>query len=41
MTAEELKMQGITDFQLDYAVKLVSRLGARPVAPAQVASATK
>ena len=41
MTAEELKKQGITDFQLDYAVKLVSRLGARPVAPAQVASATK
>jgi carboxyl-terminal processing protease len=41
MTAEELKKQGITDFQLDYAVKLVSRLGARQAAPAQVASATK
>jgi carboxyl-terminal processing protease len=41
MTADELKKQGITDFQMDYAVKLVSRLGARPVAPAQVASATK
>ena len=41
MTAEELKKQGITDFQLDYAVKLVSRLGARPVAPAQVAATTR
>ncbi|PZU47694.1 MAG: peptidase S41 [Sphingomonas sp.] len=41
MTADELKKQGITDFQLDYAVKLVSRLGAKPVAPAQVAAATK
>ena len=27
LTADELKKQGITDFQLDYAVKLVSRLG--------------
>jgi carboxyl-terminal processing protease len=41
MTADELKKQGITDFQLDYAVKLVSRLGARPVAPAQVAATTR
>ncbi len=27
VSAEDLKKQGITDFQLDYAVKLVSRLG--------------
>lgn len=27
ITADELKKQGITDFQMDYAVKLVSRLG--------------
>jgi carboxyl-terminal processing protease len=40
LTAEELKKAGVTDFQMDYAVKLVSRLGARPVAPAQVAQAT-
>jgi carboxyl-terminal processing protease len=37
LTAEELKKQGITDFQLDYAVKMVSRLGTKPIAPAQVA----
>ncbi len=41
LTADELKKMGITDFQMDYAVKLVSRLGSRPVAPAQVASATQ
>ncbi len=41
LTAEELKKQGITDFQLDYAVKLVSRLGNKPVAPAQVAAVSK
>jgi carboxyl-terminal processing protease len=41
LTAEELKKAGVTDFQLDYAVKLVSRLGTRPVAPAQVASTAK
>lgn len=40
LTADELKKMGITDFQLDYAVKLVSRLGTKPVAPAQVAAAT-
>ena len=39
LTADELKKMGITDFQMDYAVKLVSRLGSRPVAPAQVAQA--
>jgi carboxyl-terminal processing protease len=27
MTAEELKARGITDFQLDYAVRMISRLG--------------
>jgi carboxyl-terminal processing protease len=41
LTADELKKQGITDFQLDYAVKLVSRLGAAPVAPARVAQLSK
>jgi carboxyl-terminal processing protease len=34
MTAEELKKKGIEDFQLDYALKTISRLGA----PAGVAS---
>ena len=42
VSAEELKKQGITDFQLDYAVKLVNRLGpslapARRLAAAQPA----
>ncbi len=36
-TAEELKKQGITDFQLNYALKTVARLGGA----AQVAAATK
>jgi carboxyl-terminal processing protease len=27
LTADELKAKGITDFQLDYAVKIISRLG--------------
>ncbi len=34
-TAEQLKRQGVEDFQLDYAVKTIARLGA----PAQVAAA--
>lgn len=34
-TAEQLKKQGVEDFQLDYAVKTIARLGA----PAQVAAA--
>jgi carboxyl-terminal processing protease len=41
LTVDELKKMGVTDFQMDYAVKLVSRLGSRPVAPAQVASTAK
>jgi carboxyl-terminal processing protease len=41
LTADELKKMGVTDFQLDYAVKLVSRLGNAPVAPAQVAAVAK
>jgi carboxyl-terminal processing protease len=41
LTAEELKKQGVTDFQLDYAVKLVSRLGTAPVAPARVAAVSR
>lgn len=36
-TADELKKDGISDFQLDYAVKLVSRLGKQPAAQVQVA----
>jgi len=35
-TADELKKQGIVDFQMDYAVKMLSRLA--PGAPVQVAS---
>lgn len=35
-TAEQLKKQGVEDFQLDYAVKTIARLGT----PAQVAAAT-
>ena len=35
-TAEQLKKQGVEDFQLDYAVKTIARLGA----PTQVAAAT-
>lgn len=35
-TAEQLKKQGVEDFQLDYAVKTIARLAA----PAQVAAAT-
>jgi carboxyl-terminal processing protease len=41
LTAEELKKQGVTDFQLDYAVKLVSRLGAAPVAATRVAAVSR
>lgn len=37
-TADELKKQGIVDFQLDYAVKMLSRL--TPGAPVRVASTT-
>jgi carboxyl-terminal processing protease len=39
LTAEELKKQGITDFQLDYAVRLVSRLA--PAAPPAVQVAAR
>jgi carboxyl-terminal processing protease len=39
LTADELKKQGITDFQLDYAVKLVSRLAPAPAAQPKLASA--
>lgn len=31
MTADELKKQGVTDYQLDYAVKMIGRLGPAPV----------
>ena len=37
MTADQLKKQGIDDFQLYYALKTVARLGG----PAQIAAATK
>lgn len=39
MTPDELKKQGITDFQLDYAVKTLARLAGPPAAPARTASA--
>ena len=39
-TAEELKAKGVTDFQLDYAVRLLARLGERaPLATAEVRTA--
>jgi carboxyl-terminal processing protease len=41
LTADELKKQGITDFQLDYAVKLVGRLGPAALPATQVAAAGK
>jgi carboxyl-terminal processing protease len=37
MTAEQLKKQGVEDFQLHYALKTIARLGG----PAQVAAATR
>ncbi|PZN97654.1 MAG: peptidase S41 [Alphaproteobacteria bacterium] len=37
-TPEELKKKGVIDFQLDYATRLLGRLG--PVAPVQTAAAT-
>ncbi len=37
MTPEQLKKQGIEDFQLYYALKTIARLGG----PAQIAAATK
>ncbi len=39
LTADELKKQGITDFQLDYAIRLLERLA--PVRAIQVADAQK
>jgi carboxyl-terminal processing protease len=30
MTAEQLKAKGITDFQLDYALKSIARLASLP-----------
>jgi carboxyl-terminal processing protease len=38
-TPEELKKKGITDFQLDYATKLLGRLAPAPAAPVQTAAA--
>ncbi len=35
MTAEQLKAKGVIDFQLDYALKSVARLGSLPGAPAK------
>jgi len=40
LTAEELKKKGITDFQLDYAVKLIERLAPQPL-PAPVVTAAR
>lgn len=39
-TAEELKKEGIEDFQLHYAIGTLTRIAAGPRAPARVASAT-
>jgi carboxyl-terminal processing protease len=41
LTAEELKKQGVTDFQLDYAVKLIGRLAPSALPKAQVAALTR
>jgi carboxyl-terminal processing protease len=38
-TADELKKQGITDFQLDYAVKLLGRVAPSALPPMRVAAA--
>lgn len=40
-TADELKKKGILDFQLDYAVKLVERLGPSKPAPQKLAVASQ
>ncbi|MBS3960214.1 MAG: S41 family peptidase [Sandarakinorhabdus sp.] len=40
LTAEELKKRGITDFQLDYAVNMIARLGPAPRPVPQVAQAS-
>ena len=39
-TPDTLKKDGVTDYQLDYAVKTIARLGTLPAAPAQTAAAT-
>ncbi|MDQ4420840.1 S41 family peptidase [Sphingobium sp. DEHP117] len=41
MTAEQLKAQGVTDFQLNYAVKTLGRLGKAPVKGAKATDALK
>lgn len=38
-TPEDLKKKGITDFQLDYATRILGRLAPAPVAPVQTAAA--
>ena len=38
-TPDELKKQGITDFQLDYATRMLSRLGPTPMPAVQTAAA--
>jgi len=37
--ADELKAKGVLDYQLDYALRLLSRLAPSPAAPMQVANA--
>ena len=39
LTAQQLEQRGITDFQLDYAIRTLARLGP-PSQPARVAGAT-
>jgi carboxyl-terminal processing protease len=38
-TSDELKKKGVTDFQLDYATKMLGRLAPVPLAPVQTAQA--
>ncbi len=41
MTAEQLKAQGVTDFQLNYAIQTLGRLGKAPVKGAKATDALK
>jgi carboxyl-terminal processing protease len=40
MSAEELKKQGIEDFQLHYALETLQRLGSRPLKMAETMNKT-
>ena len=41
MSAEELKKQGVEDFQMDYALKTIGRLASTPGAVVAQAAARK